>query len=117
MSARVRPTDRLAELGLSLPPLSAPAGKFLPGVRSGSLLFVSGQTPTVNGRPTVTGYVGREVSVMQARHAARLAALNALALAATAARTPDHWRRIIPLTEQVRSALRLSHLPPVINGL
>src|SRR5256885_15344904 len=108
MSARVRPTDRLAELGLSLPPLSAPAGKFLPGVRSGSLLFVSGQTPTVNGRPTVTGYVGREVSVMQARDAARLAALHALALAATAARSLHHARRIIRLTGHVRAPPRFS---------
>jgi len=116
MSAQVRPTDRLAELGLSLPPLSAPAGKYLPGVRSGSLLFVSGQTPTVNGRPTVTGYVGREVSVIQARDAARLATLNALALAATAAGSLDQVRRIIRLTGYVRSAAGFSEQPAVING-
>jgi enamine deaminase RidA (YjgF/YER057c/UK114 family) len=116
MSARLRPTDRLAELGLSLPPASPPAGKYLPGVRSGTLLFVSGQTPTVDGRPTVTGYVGREVSVMQARDAARLAALNALALAATAAGSLDHVRRIIRLTGYVRSAPGFSEQPAVING-
>src|SRR5205823_14343165 len=103
MSERVRPTDRLAELGLSLPPLSAPAGKYLPGVRSGTLLFVSGQTPTVKGRPTVTGYVGSEVSVKQARDAARLAALNALTQAATAAGSLPHVRLLIRLAGYGRS--------------
>src|SRR2546423_10980802 len=116
MSPQIRPTDRLAELGLSLPPLSPPVGKYLPGVRSGALLFVSGQTTTVEGRPVVTGYVGRDVSVTQARDAARLAALNALALAASAAGSLDHVRRIIRLTGYVRSAPGFSEQPSVING-
>jgi enamine deaminase RidA (YjgF/YER057c/UK114 family) len=116
MAPQTRPTERLAELGLGLPPLSAPAGKYLAGVRSGTLLFVSGQTPTIDGRPVVTGYVGREVSLAQARDAARLAALNALALAASAAGSLDHVRRIIRLTGYVRSAPGFSEQPAVING-
>ena len=63
-------------LNIDLPALQPPAGNYIPGVVVGNLLFVSGQTPTDQGRLTAVGRVDSDVSVAQARTAARLAALN-----------------------------------------
>ena len=77
--------DRLAELGLELPPpVKLPAGTrmaFRPAQRAGNLLYLSGNGPIVNGVPVVTGKVGAEVSVEQAYQAARITTLNLLAAA------------------------------------
>lgn len=111
-----KPSERLRELGLTLPAIPPAAGKYLPGVRSGQLVFVSGQTPTVDGRLTLTGYVGEHVSVEQGRQGARLAALNCLAQLAAVTGSLDRVRRIVRLTGYVRSAPGFGEQPAVING-
>ncbi|HSZ29460.1 MAG TPA: RidA family protein, partial [Pseudonocardiaceae bacterium] len=70
---------RLAELGLALPPVAAPAGVYLPAARSGSLVFTSGQLPLVDGVLAATGKFGAEIDPEQGRQLARTCALNALA--------------------------------------
>ena len=113
---KVKPSERLQELGISLPAIPPAAGRYLPGVRSGQLVFVSGQTPTVNGQPVITGYVGKDVSLDQARQAARLAALNCLAQLHAVTGSLDRVRRIVRLTGYVRSATGFGDQPSVING-
>ena len=76
--------DRLAELGIELPPAATPGGNYTPANRAGDFLFLSGQLPTRDGELLATGKVGANISVEDATMLARQAALNALAAAAQA---------------------------------
>ena len=73
------PSRRLADLGLSLPPVLAPAAAYVPAVRFGDLVYTAGQVPMADGTLRAVGKVGAEVSVEDAVECARIAALNALA--------------------------------------
>ncbi|ATL65272.1 RidA family protein [Nocardia terpenica] len=105
----------LERLGLELPPVAAPAGAYVPAVRSGSFVYTSGQLPFVDGEPPATGKVGAEVSLEQAREAAKLCALNALA-AVDALVGLDQVVRIVKVVGFVASAPGFNDQPLVING-
>jgi len=70
---------RLREQGIELPTPSTPGADYVPFVRMGELLFLTGQLSQWNGERKFIGKVGREISLEQARQAARLCALNLLA--------------------------------------
>ncbi len=72
------PEQRLADLGLALPPAHPVVANYAPCVASGALLFVAGHGPFVGGRPAHLGTVGVDVSVEEAREAARVVILNML---------------------------------------
>ena len=76
------PHEALARLGLSLPAAPKPVAAYVPAVRSGNLIFVSGQLPMANGALLATGPVPSKVSVEDAQKAAKQCALNALAVVA-----------------------------------
>src|SRR5438105_4182659 len=63
---RMSPSHRLVELGLRLPPVTKPVGSYVPAIRTGNLIFVSGQIPFEAGKLTCTGKVGRDVALEQA---------------------------------------------------
>ena len=111
-----RPAERLAELGLTLPPVAAPVAAYVPAVRSGDFVYTSGQLPTVDGKLPAVGKVGGEVSATDAAGLARTCALNALAAAASPAGGLDQIRRIVKVTGFVASAPGFSGQPQVING-
>lgn len=106
---------RLAELGITLPAVATPAGSYVPAVRSGSWVYVSGQLPLVDGALPATGRVGEQVTPEQARELAARCAVNALAaidsLVGLAAVV-----RIVKLTGFVASAPGFTGQPGVING-
>src|ERR1700736_5505941 len=77
--------EQLAALGLTLPPVTTPVAAYVPAVRTGSYVYVSGQLPVVDGKLPATGKVGAAVSAQDAAGLARTCALNALAAAAEAA--------------------------------
>lgn len=81
--------------GLILPEPPAPLGHYVPAVRIGSLLVLSGMLPLEDGRPTTVGRLGDEVSIEAGRAAARRAALNALAVAQRALGGLQHVRRVV----------------------
>ena len=108
--------QRLAELGLSLPPVSTPAGAYVPALRQGDLVFTSGQLPFVDGALPVTGKVGGAVSAEQAKEAAGTCALNALAAAAAAAGGLENIVRVVKVTGFVASEPSFTGQPGVING-
>ena len=110
------PAERLAELGLTLPPVVAPVAAYVPAVRTGSFVYTSGQLPMVDGKLPAVGKVGGEVSATDAAGLARTCALNALAAAASAAGGLDAIRRIVKVTGFVASAPGFSGQPLVING-
>jgi len=110
------PAGRLAELGLTLPPVTAPVAAYVPAVRTGAFVYVSGQVPIVDGKLSAVGKVGAEVSASDAAGLARTCALNALAAAAAAAGGLDAIRRIVKVTGFVASAPGFNGQPQVING-
>jgi enamine deaminase RidA (YjgF/YER057c/UK114 family) len=112
----VSPTERLAELGLTLPPVTAPLAAYVPAVRTGAFVYVSGQVPVVDGKLPATGKVGAEVSAADAAGLARTCALNAIAAAAAAAGGLDRIRRIVKVTGFVASAPGFNGQPQVVNG-
>ncbi|SDZ91066.1 Enamine deaminase RidA, house cleaning of reactive enamine intermediates, YjgF/YER057c/UK114 family [Bowdeniella nasicola] len=112
----VKPSERLAELGLSLPKVAAPVAAYVPAVRHRDLIFTSGQLPVVSGDLTVAGVVGSDVSVEDATEAAKTCALNALAAAAELAGGIDNIARIVKVVGYVASEPGFTGQPAVING-
>ena len=109
------PHDRLAELGLSLPAVAPPLAAYVPAVRTGSLVYTSGQLPTVDGALLTTGKVGAEVSTEQAYECARVCALNALA-AIDALVGLDSVVRVVKVVGFVASGHGFTSHPSVVNG-
>jgi enamine deaminase RidA (YjgF/YER057c/UK114 family) len=98
------PESRLAAAGLALPPAPKPVGHYVPAVRTGNLVFVSGQLPTKDGELMTQGHVGGEVTLEVAQACVRQAALNALAVVAAEAGGLSNVRRVVRLTGHVASA-------------
>lgn len=108
--------DRLKELGLTLPEPPQPVAAYIPAVRSGNLLFISGQLSAKDGRLLHRGKVGAEVTVEEAYQDARQAALNALAVAKAELGTLDNIERVVKLVGYVASAPGFTQQPQVVNG-
>jgi enamine deaminase RidA (YjgF/YER057c/UK114 family) len=110
------PEERLAELGLTLPTGTAPLAAYVPTVRTGRYVYVSGQLPLVDGRLEVTGKVGAEVAPDQAKELAAICALNAIAAIRTEVGSLPAVRRIVKVVGFVASAPDFFGQPEVING-
>jgi enamine deaminase RidA (YjgF/YER057c/UK114 family) len=110
------PAERLAALGLTLPEVTRPVAAYVPAVRSGPYVYVSGQLPIVDGKLLATGKVGAEVDVARAAALARVCALNALAAAASVAGGLSGIARIVKVVGFVASAPGFGGQPRVING-
>jgi len=111
--------ERLAELGLVLPPVAAPAGSYVPALRTGSLVYTAGQLPFVDGQLPATGKVGEGHGLVRPADAQAMAAtcvLNALAAAGTVLDSLDDVVRVVKLTGFVASDPDFSGQPGVING-
>jgi len=89
---------RLHELGLVLPNLPTPLGNYIEVNQVGSLLFLSGTLPIAGGKLAFTGRLGENLTVAQGQEAARLAALNALALVQEHAGGLDRVKKLVKLT-------------------
>ncbi|MGY1600700.1 RidA family protein [Geodermatophilus sp. SYSU D00815] len=107
--------DRLAELGIRLPPVAPPVASYVPAVRSGSLVFTSGQLPFIDGGLRRTGKVGGAVEAEEAAADAKLCALNALAAIDDLVGL-DSIARIVRVVGYVASAEGFSGQPRVVNG-
>ena len=107
---------KLTELGITLPPAPKPVATYIPAVRAGDLLFLSGTGPFRDGRIAFAGKLGRDLTVEQGADAARLTLLNALAMVRQELGTLDRVVRIVRLTGHVASAEGFTQQPAVING-
>ena len=115
MSARV--AARLKELKLALPDAPAPVANYVPAVRSGNVLYVSGQIPLEGGKPQFVGKLGREFGVEQGQQAARLCALNVLAQARAALGGDlDRVVRCVRVGGFVNCTPEFTDQPQVVNG-
>ncbi len=106
----------LKRLGLSLPEAIAPVANYVPYVRTGNLLFVSGQISKTAAGEVVTGKLGVDVDVAGGQKAAELCALNILAQVQAAIGDLDRIVRIVRLNAFVNSAPEFIEQPQVVNG-
>ena len=110
------PEERLAALGHELPPVAAPVAAYVPAVRSGSLVWTSGQLPLVDGALPATGKVGAEVSADDAKLFAQRCALNAIAAIRAEIGELSRVRRVVKVVGFVASAPDFTGQPAVVNG-
>ncbi len=107
----------IKSLGLALPAASAPVANYVPYVRTGSLVFVSGQLPLQDGAVKYTGIVGAGVSVEDGYEAAKLCGLNLIAQVKAACDGDlDRVKRVVKLTGFVAGGADFGDQPKVMNG-
>ena len=110
------PEQRLTELGITLPDVRPPAGAYVPAVRTGNLLFLSGAGP-ISADGVVTGKVGGpDVDLDRAVHAARLVGLQLLAAMRSELGSLDRVTRIVKVLGMVNCAPGFNQTPAVIDG-
>jgi enamine deaminase RidA (YjgF/YER057c/UK114 family) len=109
------PRERLAELGVNLPAVTPPVAAYIPAVRTGIHVYVSGQVPVADGKVLATGKVGREITPEQAKDLAARCALNILAAVDDLVGL-DHVVRVVKVVGFVASADGFTGQPAVING-
>ncbi|HTC69261.1 MAG TPA: RidA family protein [Acidothermaceae bacterium] len=114
------PEERLAELGLTLPPVSKPLAAYVPAVRSGNYVYTAGQLPTIDGELIAAGKVGTTddaaVSPEEANALARVCALNALAALRGVIGDLSDVVQIVKVLGFVASAPDFTGQAAVING-
>ena len=108
--------ENLGKLGLVLPDAPTPRGAYLPAVRAGDLLFLSGQLPLEGGKLAFSGKLGAELNVEQGQEACRKAVLNALAVIKQDLGSLERVERILRLEVYVASAPGFTQQPQVANG-
>ncbi len=108
--------QRLASLGLTLPPAPAPVANYVPGIVHNGLLLISGQVSKAASGEVITGKLGAGVDVARGREAARICALNILAQAKAALGSLERVERVLKLTGFVNSAADFTDQPQVVNG-
>ena len=97
-SGLTKPGSRLRELGIELPKAPTPLGAYVEAVQTGSLLFLSGVLPVVNRKLSIAGRLGENLSVGQGQEAARIAAMNTLAIAQEHLGDLDRLKRLVKLS-------------------
>ncbi|MFL6296559.1 MAG: RidA family protein [Actinomycetes bacterium] len=111
------PEERLQELGVSLPAPAVPVAAYVPCVRTGSLVYVSGQVPVVlDGKPSHLGHLGDNVDLEDGRAAARTCAVNVLAALKAELGELSRVRRVVKVTGFVASTPDFTDHPKVINA-
>lgn len=107
---------RLAELGHTLPAVPAPLAAYVPAVRTGNLVFTSGQLPTVDGTLLATGKVGADVDVDTAKAAAQQCALNGLAAIRSVIGDLDKIVRVVKVVGFIAVDPSFTNHSAVMNG-
>jgi len=107
--------EKIKSLGIQLPDPPTPAGSYIPVVKTGNLLFISGQIPMDNGKVVFTGKVSDD-NIEIAQKSARMCAINILAQIKREVGNLDKVTKIIRLSGFVNSSLEFTQHPKVINA-
>ncbi|GMV06175.1 MAG: LysR family transcriptional regulator [Gemmatimonadota bacterium] len=110
------PEGRLAALGITLPPAPEPVANYVNGVRTGNLIFLAGKGPRRADGTEIHGKLGADVSIEEGYEAARLTAINQLAVLKEILGSLDRVVRIVKVLGMVNSAPDFVEQPAVING-
>ena len=108
-------SERLKQLGASIPVAAKPVAAYVPAVKTGNLIFVAGQLPLVDGNVPKTGKVPDHVSIEEAKALAKICALNCLA-AINLVSNIENIKRIVRVGGFVNGAVGFVQVPAVING-
>jgi len=109
-------SERLAELGLSLPQVAVPLASYIPAQRAGNYVYTSGQLPLVDGNLIATGKVGDGVDEAVAIECARVCALNAIAAVVSVVGEIDRIVQVVKVVGFVASTPDFTGQPAIING-
>ena len=107
---------KLKELGLTLPDPPKPVANYVPVVRVGDLLFLSGVLPSRDGQLIMTGKLGGNLTIEQGIEASRVAVLNGLSIIRSAAGSLDLVKQIVKMVGHIASASGFMDQPQVLNG-
>ena len=107
---------KLKALNIELPMAPKPVANYVPVVRAGDLLFLSGVLPSRDGQLILTGKLGQGITIEQGMEAAKVAALNALAIVRGEVGTLDKVKRIVKMVGHIASAPGFTDQPQVLNG-
>ncbi|TCC31746.1 RidA family protein [Kribbella speibonae] len=110
------PEEKLAELGLKLPEVAKPVAAYVPAVRTGDLVYTSGQLPLREGTLIATGKVGDAVTPEVASECAQQCALNALAAVKAQIGDLGNVKRIVKAVAFIASTADFTGQPQVANG-
>ena len=110
------PEEKLAAAGIVLPTLSAPVANYVNAVRTGNLIFLSGKGPSDTQGKYITGKLGSELSIEQGYAAARLTAINQLAVLKKELGDLSRIKRVVKVLGLVNSAADFYDQPKVMNG-
>lgn len=108
--------ERLAALGIELPPAPTPVATYVPTVRVDNTLYVSGTGPRLPEGGYITGKVGGEVSIAEANRAARVVGLNVLSAVRDALGSLDRIVRVVKVHGMVNAVPDFTEQPQVVNG-
>ncbi len=109
------PNDKLKELGITLPPVATPAAAYVPFVRTGNLVFLSGHIAKRDGKPWV-GQLGLTMTTAEGQAAARAVAIDLMGTLAAAAGSLDRVKRIVKVMSLVNSTPTYTEQHLVTNG-
>ncbi|MBI2066807.1 MAG: RidA family protein [Deltaproteobacteria bacterium] len=109
------PEDRLKEMNIILPEVAA-VGHYLPAVKTGNLLFVSGQLPKLEGKVAFQGRVGKDLNLETARRAAKACATNILAVLKQELGNLDRIKKIVRLNGYINSYPGFHEQAKVMDG-
>lgn len=110
------PEEKIRTLGIALPDMPRPLGSYVPFVKTGNLIYLSGMLPLKDGRLLKSGRLGDTVSVDEAALCTRTAAINALAVLKSAVGSLDIIKQCVKITGYIASAPDFIDQPRVLNG-
>ncbi|MEV0145182.1 MULTISPECIES: RidA family protein [unclassified Nonomuraea] len=110
------PEQKIVDLGLTLPEVVPPLAAYVPAVRTGDLVYTSGQVPMVEGKLARTGKLGAELTVDEGRELARICALNALAALKSEVGELSSVVRVVKVVVFVAGDPGFTEQPQVANG-
>ena len=110
------PEQRLEDLGIDLPHPAAPLAVYVPAVRTGDLVFVSGQLPLVGGKPVAVGRLGGNVGLEEGQAAAQFCAINVIAALKAELGELSRVQRVVKLTGFVACEPDFTEQARVVNG-
>ena len=112
----MKPMEKLLELGIELPPAPSAAGLYKPVLIDGDLIYFSGHLPIQNDGSLITGKVGLDLNVEEAKKAARQVGLNILSSVNNSLGSLDLVKRVVKLLGLVNAPEDFTEHPQVING-
>lgn len=107
---------RLQELGIVLPEASSPIANYVNAVQTGNLIFLAGKGPTFDDGSMIQGKVGVDLTIEQGYEAARLTAINQLAVLKAELGSLDRVKRVVKVLGMVNASPEFTDHPKVING-